>query len=32
MSMPFNGKRLKEARRFRKLSITDLSKNIKVSK
>ena len=30
--MPFNGKRLKEVRRFRKLSITDLANEIGVSK
>lgn len=30
--MPFNGRRLKEARRFRKLSITDLANEIGVSK
>ena len=32
MPMPFNGERLKEARRFRKLSISDLAEQIEVSK
>lgn len=32
MPMPFNGERLKEARRFRKLSITDLANQMEVSK
>lgn len=32
MPMPFNGKRLEEARRFRKLSISDLANQIEISK